>query len=746
MSVSILFDGLAEVRAALVGDLQGQLLDSSAAAPMSEMQSAAEITAVVAHELSAVGTAMGLRGLDTLAIKGPTHSTMTAFRGSSFLIAMLDPARSAAPIERILQDWIPEPISQASPAEMSAATVGFASYVPEPEPPPEIVAEVEAEPEPVTEPVTERLTQQVAALNLAPEATPDSEEVDLGASETSLPPAPPLPLLHAPKDPLDAQLRRAVVRGLLSDASACVRQMAESPGSGEAALAPADLEQAASSLLEGVGWVLGGDCVRGQRRLAELISHRDPTFRWLAQHWCSRAAAHAGDFAGARSHAQAGLELAESLDGEAKAISLWCQGMAQAQSGQPNEGLAELAQARKLFEQRGDIWGLGQTWLAEARILAEQGREALSASAAFQAMGVNPTAEGPRLFLARRALLRQDFQDAERVLHSGHGAEIERERRLVQQIRDGAISSEAAADFLRARDLPPGSAALRLLLKIARGSPRFVQARETLGWMLLKLGKYNDAEAVFRGMLALELTPSERASVDLGLGCIVDAAKAEAPSARPSEAPPSNGAQGSASAPAVLSSSLLQSAVARNNSSRLNTVFSGELSVFPLPDLLEFLRSGRRSGTLICSCQAGIGTLHFFEGKITGAASPKTPVLGKLLVANHGVEEKALLQVVVTQQSERLNQPLGWLLVQEGLVEASVVRTALQDQIVMALREMVGWHDGQFAFDSKSTPERVRPEIDIEIDPQGVLLKIFREIDEAAASRPERPTPEGDEL
>ncbi len=718
MSVSILFDGLAEVRAALVGDLQGQLLDSTDAAPMSELQSVAEVTAVVAHELGAVGEAMGLRGLDILAVKGPTHSTMAAFRGSSFLVAVLDPARAAGSVERILQDWTPE---AAPPGPRPEA---FA-------PPPEPAVAERAAPEPAP----------------TSEVDPVSEEVDLNASETSLEPAPAPP--PAPAEPLAVQLRRAVVRGLLSDASACVRKLAaaaQGDGAAPDALPPSELEEAASSLLEGVGWVLGGDCVRGQRRLAGLISHRDASFRWLAQHWCSRAAAQAGDFAGARTHSQSALHIAESLDVEAKAVSFWIQALAQAHSGQPNEGLAELARARALFEQRGDAWGLGQTWLAEARILADQGREALSTGAALQAMGVNPTAEGPRLFLARRALLRQDFRDAERVLHSGHGPEIERERRLVQQIRDGAISSDAAADFLHARDLPPGSSALRLLLKIARGSPRFVQAREALGWMLLKLGKYNDAAAIFRGMLSLDLSPSERASVDLGLGCITDASKTAPPPLPSPEARPGDRSAGLATPATTLSSSLIHSAIARSSSSRLNTVFSGELSVFPLPDLLEFLRSGRRSGTLICSCQAGIGTLHFFDGKITGAASPKTPVIGQLLVASHGVDEKALLQVVVTQQSEHLNQPLGWLLVQEGLVEAATVRSALQEQIVLALREMVNWHDGQFAFDSKAAPERTRPEIDIEIDPQGVLLKIFREIDEASASRPAKPEPEGDEL
>ena len=47
------------------------------------------------------------------------------------------------------------------------------------------------------------------------------------------------------------------------------------------------------------------------------------------------------------------------------------------------------------------------------------------------------------------------------------------------------------------------------------------------------------------------------------------------------------------------------------------SVFSGRLSVFALPDLLEFLRSGRRTGLLVCSSAAGLGRLRFRDGRIT---------------------------------------------------------------------------------------------------------------------------------
>ena len=548
-----------------------------------------------------------------------------------------------------------------------------------------------------------------------------------------------------PADSPFALLRRAVVRGLLSDAASRVRQIAECKHAvdqvGAEPLSSAALEQVASALLEGVGWVLGGDCVGGQRRLSEITAHQNRSFRWLALHWSARAALHSGDFAATLALSQAAVEVGEAIDAEAKAVSLWVCAEARAQGGQPSEGLRQLVEARKLFELHRDGWGLGQTWLAEAHIQAALGREPQSTSAALQALAVNSDWEGPRLFLARRALLRKDYDEAERTLRASRSSEAERERRLIRLIREGAVTPENAADFLRVRESPPNGAALRLLLKVARSSPRFPQAREVLAWMLLKLGKYGDAEAIFRGLLTFDLAPTDRASATLGLSCIANAAKAgprlatpAASESAPPEAPP---------APA-LSGSLVTSAAGRSGSGRLHTVFSGELSVFPLPDLLEFLRSGRRSGTLVCSCEAGMGTLHFIDGKITGAASPTTPVIGQILVADHKLDEQALRATVAKQQSNHPDQPLGGLLVQEGVIEASAVRSALEQQIVRALREMVAWKSGQFAFDSKVVPERQRPEIEIEIDPQAIMLNFFKEMDEA--NRPARPLPEGDEL
>jgi len=115
----------------------------------------------------------------------------------------------------------------------------------------------------------------------------------------------------------------------------------------------------------------------------------------------------------------------------------------------------------------------------------------------------------------------------------------------------------------------------------------------------------------------------------------------------------------------------------------VDATFAGQLSDFALPDLLEFLRAGRRTGLLVCTSASGVGTLRFRGGSLTGATSPHTPAVGQV-----------------------------------------------PQRIAIAVREMVHWQEGQFAF----TRERDRdaPPGEVEVDAQMVLLNVFKEMDERA--------------
>jgi tetratricopeptide (TPR) repeat protein len=535
------------------------------------------------------------------------------------------------------------------------------------------------------------------------------------------------------------------VRGQLTKASALQSELGEASPAGGERLGSEILDakehlRAMQVLLDGIGTVMAGDGVGGSRILRELTaaSQRNLSFRWLALQWSAWAAVRSGSSPVARSHVKEALTLARQLDIDARAVSQWTAAEALALGGDSNRALAWLNEARARFERLGDRWGVGQTWLAEARIMASNQREQEGAEAARKAREVYPEWDEPPIFLARRALMRDDLVEAEQIVRSVSAPAADRVRALIEAIRAGTVTQADGSEFLREHDAPPSAQAVRALERIASAWPRFVQAKEALAWMLLKLGKYTEADTIFRGLMAQELTPGVRASVMLGLGCIAQAEQSGSkPGTKLHAAVNASDVTASLPDPAVQPPPLPRlSSSGLNGSSGPNAVFSGQLSVFALPDLLEFLRSARRTGLLVCSSAAGMGALRFRDGWITGAASPSTPNLGQILLGAEKISALALESVAARQRTDHTDQVIGELLVREGLVGAADVQEALRQQIELTIRELVRWKDGEFAFNREGQSEPASTEIAVSLDAQAVLLNVFKEMDEASRSPP----------
>jgi hypothetical protein len=119
-------------------------------------------------------------------------------------------------------------------------------------------------------------------------------------------------------------------------------------------------------------------------------------------------------------------------------------------------------------------------------------------------------------------------------------------------------------------------------------------------------------------------------------------------------------------------------------------------------------------------------------GRITGAASPRTKGLESYLVTNGFVTPAALQNVVRPDKNDK--SLIGGVLVKCGLVTAEQVRIALRDQIRVAIKEVMSWGVGQFAFNPEVPAELSVSDVEIEIDPQETLLDIFKEMDERSKS------------
>jgi Domain of unknown function (DUF4388) len=396
----------------------------------------------------------------------------------------------------------------------------------------------------------------------------------------------------------------------------------------------------------------------------------------------------------------------------------------------PSSSLQGLEEALATFLKLGDTWGQSRTWLARARIEAAGGREDESSFCAERSQSADPGWEDPPVFLARLALERGALDEAERLLSPLRSPDAERELQIVFRIREGVITAESATSFLRELDSPPGPHSVEAMQSLALRYPAFHPARELLGWHLLKIGRYADANVVLRELLDQPLPSCELSWVRLGLGCIANALKRGKPESRLLAAvgDPRRDSGPHVKVPGTPPPS----------TPGARTVFSGYLGIFAMPDVLEFLRSGRRTGLLVLSSEAGMGALRFSEGQITGGAAPGVKSLGEMLLAAGAIDKDSLDAAAAGHKPGKSESILGEVLVREGRVGAAAVREAVIAQIRSAIRVLIGWSDGQFAFDREEQAPLASSATAVSLDPQELLLDAYREQDEAARDAGQR--------
>jgi hypothetical protein len=159
-------------------------------------------------------------------------------------------------------------------------------------------------------------------------------------------------------------------------------------------------------------------------------------------------------------------------------------------------------------------------------------------------------------------------------------------------------------------------------------------------------------------------------------------------------------------------------------------VFSGDLKMFPLVDLLEFLANARRTGTLACRIDDAHGTIQMRTGLVIAASCPKSDNLEDFLI-KQGVTTVHELAAVAMANGRVTGRALALLLASREIIALTDVHTALEQQIRAALNEILSWTGGQFTFEPQPVGEPSALERELEFDVRGLLLEILRRQDEA---------------
>jgi Flp pilus assembly protein TadD len=162
---------------------------------------------------------------------------------------------------------------------------------------------------------------------------------------------------------------------------------------------------------------------------------------------------------------------------------------------------------------------------------------------------------------------------------------------------------------------------------------------------------------------------------------------------------------------------------------------TGELRVFPLVEVLEFLKVSQSNGVLDVTSKKGRGLLAMQKGDLSGATSPNTRDILDILVEQRAVTRDDV-DVAIEAQGRLDHTVLGLMLVDDGIVPMHSFERALETQIKGALMEIISWKDGEFSFrEASETTGATSFQSRITIDTRGIIMDVVRSLDEAARNQ-----------
>jgi hypothetical protein len=158
----------------------------------------------------------------------------------------------------------------------------------------------------------------------------------------------------------------------------------------------------------------------------------------------------------------------------------------------------------------------------------------------------------------------------------------------------------------------------------------------------------------------------------------------------------------------------------------------GTLTTMSVPDLLQFVASGRRAGTLKFSRAKIVKQIYFENGLIVGSQTndPKE-YLGQVLIHYGKLDEKRL-QVAMEVQRETGGK-LGEILVSKGWLTTADVTEILRIRTLDIIYDLFLWEEAEFEFcDDELLPDDL---IRIEVQPSSVIMEGIYRIDELTRYR-----------
>ena len=159
----------------------------------------------------------------------------------------------------------------------------------------------------------------------------------------------------------------------------------------------------------------------------------------------------------------------------------------------------------------------------------------------------------------------------------------------------------------------------------------------------------------------------------------------------------------------------------------------GTLTTMSVPDLLQFVATGRKTGTLKFA-RGKIAKKIFFENGLIVGSDTNDPkeYLGQVLI-HYGKLDEQRLQVALEAQRESGGGRLGEILVSKGFLQPADVLEILRIRTLDIIYDLFLWEEADFEFydDEILPPDLIR----IEVQPNSVIMEGIYRVDELTRYR-----------
>ncbi len=154
----------------------------------------------------------------------------------------------------------------------------------------------------------------------------------------------------------------------------------------------------------------------------------------------------------------------------------------------------------------------------------------------------------------------------------------------------------------------------------------------------------------------------------------------------------------------------------------------GSLKEASLPDVLQLLAMGKKTGCLAVTHRNNFGYVYFDKGRICYASIVnRRDRIGDLLVKG-GAITKTQLDAAIAAQAAHHDKRIGELLIAQGAVTRDELNDRIRTQIEEAVYYLFTWTAGTFNFEGDVKPEE--QDFLVSINPESLLLEGARRVDE----------------